>query len=265
MQLRRTVEIAGLLDQCDFFEQVTEETDNGRLTPDMVVHLPGGRRIVVDAKAPEINLDNLEASTEEQRSQYLKTLAGKVRDHINQLSAKKYREQFEPTPEFVVMFLPGEALFTSALQHDLSLLEYGVSRKVMLASPLTLIALLHAVNYGWKQQSLAHDAAEIRDLGRDLHESVRILADHMIKMRDHLEGTVEAFNASIGSVERNFLSKARKLKELNAAGTEDIQPVDTIDERLRRFDAPELRQAASGGTPLFEAVIEKLTDPGESV
>lgn len=259
MQLRRTVEMAGMLGHCDFFEQISEATENGRLTPDMIVKLPGDRRIVVDAKAPRMYLDGLAERTDVERSQYLRDHAAKVRAHMSLLSGKRYWDQFAPTPEFVVMFLPVEALFAAALQEDPALLEYGVEKKVIPASPLTLIALLRAVNYGWKQESLADDASRIRALGKDLHNSVRVLAGHLAKMRNNLEDTVQAFNASIGSVERSFLSKARKLSELNAAGDEAIPQVDPIDERLRGLEAVEL-QADLSDTPMLEGLILEPSD-----
>ena len=254
MQLRRTVEMSGMLGHCDFFEQVSEASENGRLTPDMIVRLPGDRRVVVDAKAPRMYLEGLADRSEAEKSQYLRDHAAKVRAHMTQLAGKRYWEQFAPTPEFVIMFLPVEALFAAALQEDPGLLEFGADKKVIPASPLTLIALLRAVNYGWKQESLAHDAAKIRELGKELYNSVRVLAGHLAKMRDNLENTVDAFNASIGSVERSFLSKARKLVELNAAGDEVIPQVDPIDERLRGLEAIELR-AGLGDTPMLEGLI----------
>lgn len=259
MQLRRTVEMAGMLGHCDFFEQISEATENGRLTPDMIVRLPGDRRVVVDAKAPRMYLEGIGDRTEAERSEYVRDHAAKVRAHMTLLSSKKYWEQFAPTPEFVVMFLPIEALFAAALQEDPGLLEFGVDKRVIPASPLTLIALLRAVNYGWKQESLAHDAARIRALGKELHNSVRVLAGHLAKMRDNLENTVEAFNASVGSVERSFLSKARKLAELNAAGDDAIPPVDSIDERLRGLEAVELR-ADVGDTPMLDGLVLDPSD-----
>ena len=254
MQLRRTVEMCGMLGHCDFFEQVSEASQNGRLTPDMIVRLPGGRRVVVDAKAPRMYLEGLADRTEAEKSEYLRDHAAKVRAHMTQLAGKRYWEQFAPTPEFVIMFLPVEALFAAALQEDPGLLEFGADKKVIPASPLTLIALLRAVNYGWKQESLAHDASRIRELGKELYNSVRVLAGHLAKMRDNLENTVEAFNASVGSVERSFLSKARKLAELNAGGDEMIPQVDPIHERLRGLEAIELR-AGLGDTPVLEGLI----------
>ena len=259
MQLRRTVEMAGMLGHCDFFEQISETTESGRLTPDMIVRLPGDRKVVVDAKAPRMYLEGLADRTEAERSAYVRDHAAKVRAHMTLLSSKRYWEQFAPTPEFVVMFLPVEALFAAALQEDPGLLEYGAEKKVIPASPLTLIALLRAVNYGWKQESLAHDASRIRELGKDLYNSVRILAGHLSKMRNNLEDTVEAFNASVGSVERSFLSKARKLSELNAAGDEMIPHVDPIDERLRGLEAVELRADLSD-TPMLEGLILEPSD-----
>jgi DNA recombination protein RmuC len=259
MQLRRTVELSGMLGHCDFFEQVSGTSENGRLTPDMIVRLPGDRRVVVDAKAPRMYLEGLADRTESERAQSLRDHAAKVRAHMTQLAGKRYWEQFAPTPEFVIMFLPVEALFAAALQEDPGLLEYGADKKVIPASPLTLIALLRAVNYGWKQESLAHDAAKIRELGKELYHAVRVLAGHLVKMRDNLEDTVQAFNASIGSVERSFLSRARKLVELNAAGDEVIPQVDPIDERLRGLEAIEL-QAGLGDTPMLDGLILEPSD-----
>ena len=259
MQLRRTVEMAGMLGHCDFSEQVSEATEGGRLTPDLVVKLPGGRRVIVDAKAPRMYLEGLADRTEAEKSRYLKDHAAKVRAHMTLLSGKRYWEQFTPSPEFVIMFLPVEALFAAALQEDPELLEFGVDKKVIPASPLTLIALLRAVNYGWKQESLAQDATKIRELGKDLYSSVRVLAGHLLKMRNNLEDTVQAFNASIGSVERSFLSKARKLSELNAGGGEPIAEVDPIHEALRGLEAIELR-AELGDTPMLDGLILEPTD-----
>ena len=259
MQLRRTVEMAGMLGHCDFFEQISEATENGRLTPDMIVKLPGDRRVVVDAKAPRMYLEGFADRTEAERSQYLRDHAAKVRAHMTLLSGKRYWEQFTPTPEFVVMFLPIEALFAAALQEDPELLEFGVEKKVIPASPLTLIALLRSVNYGWKQESLARDASKIRELGKELYSSVRVLAGHLLKMRNNLEDTVQAFNASVGSVERSFLSKARRLSELNAGGDEAIAQVDPIDERLRGLEAIELR-AELGDTPMLDGLILEPSD-----
>jgi DNA recombination protein RmuC len=251
--------MAGMLGHCDFFEQISEATEGGRLTPDMIVKLPGDRRVIVDAKAPRMYLEGFADRTEAEKSQYLKDHAAKVRAHMTLLSAKRYWEQFTPTPEFVVMFLPIEALFAAALQEDPELLEFGVDKKVIPASPLTLIALLRAVNYGWKQESLAHDASRIRELGKELYGSVRVLAGHLSKMRNNLEDTVQAFNASVGSVERSFLSKARKLSELNAGGDEAIAQVDPIDERLRGLEAIELR-AELGDTPMLDGLILEPSD-----
>ena len=259
MQLRRTVEMAGMLGHCDFFEQVSETTNGGRLTPDMIVRLPGNRRVVIDAKAPRMYLEGLAERTDAEKSTYLRDHAAKVRAHMTQLAGKRYWEQFAPTPEFVIMFLPVEALFAAALQEDPELLEYGADRKVIPASPLTLIALLRAVNYGWKQESLAQDASKIRELGKELYNSVRVLAGHLVKMRDNLENTVDAFNASVGSVERSFLSKARKLTELNAAGDEAIPQLDPIDEQLRGLEAIELR-AGLGDTPILDGLVLEPSD-----
>lgn len=257
MQLRRTVEIAGMLKHCDFFEQVSEDTETGRLRPDLIVQLPGGRKIIVDAKAPLMYLEGVSHS-EEEKAKYLKEYASRVRRHMNQLANKKYWEEFTPTLEFVVMFLPVEAHFAAALNEDPELLEFGAEKKVIPASPLTLIALLQAVNYGWKQESIAQDAAQVRDLGRALYEAVRVLAGHMESMRDNLEQTVKAFNASVGSVERNFLTKARRLVDLNAAGSEEIPQLEAIHEGLRRIEASELR--ADVEAPTVDGALVESSD-----
>jgi DNA recombination protein RmuC len=241
MQLKRTVEIAGMIEHCDFLQQDHVDTDAGRLRPDMVVSLPGSRRVVVDAKAPRLDIDHADIRSEDERVAYLKTHALKVRQHMIQLANKKYWEQFTPAPEFVVMFLPVEASFAIALQHDPDLLEFGAERRVIPASPLTLIALLQAVNYGWKEACLARDAAKIQELGKGLYNSVRVLAQHLVKMRDQLEGTVHAYNASVGSVERTFLSQARKLKDFHAGGPEEIPELESVDAALRLLEATELR------------------------
>ena len=259
MQLRRTVELAGMLEHCDFLEQVNVTTEAGRLRPDLVVRLPAERRVVVDAKVPLMGyLEGVEAATEEEKLAHLNRHAVQVREHMTQLANKKYWEQFTPTPEFVVMFLPVEALFATALQHDPSLLEFGADKRVIPASPLTLIALLRAVNYGWREASLARDALKIQQLGTGLYDAVRILSRHLLKMRDSLEGTVQAFNASVGSVERNFLSRARKLRDFNAGADDPIAELDVIEERLRLLEAPELRDEFMAEA-LVEGVVVKRT------
>ncbi|HEX4085561.1 MAG TPA: DNA recombination protein RmuC, partial [Chthoniobacteraceae bacterium] len=247
VQLRRVVEMAGMVDHCDFKEQQTVTGGEGDLLrPDMIVELPGEKIIVVDAKAPvTAYLDALDAPDDAARMEQLNRHAQHVRTHIEALSRKAYWEQFERTPEFVVLFLPGEMFFSAALERDPSLIEFGAEKRVILATPTTLIALLKAIFYGWRQQKLAKNAQEISRLGRDLYDRLSTMGGHIEKLGTSLGRSVDSYNQAVASLETRVMVTARKFKDLEAgAPSQEIGTIEPVDHIPRHLQAPELMDGA---------------------
>jgi DNA recombination protein RmuC len=249
MQLRRVVEIAGMLHRCDFDEQRGLQTENGRFRPDLVVHLPGGKKIVVDAKAPlEAFLDAQETPDEETRAARLHAHTRQVREHMDKLGSKSYWEQLGDSPEMVVMFLPGETLFSSALQGDLGLIEYGLQQRVLLASPITLIALLTTVAHTWRQEAIAENYREVARLGKQFYERLAIFAERFDDVRKRLDGAVQAYNEAAGSLESRVLVAARRLKDLEVTTAADLAATETIDKVPRVLKQANLLGLPEGAT-----------------
>jgi DNA recombination protein RmuC len=260
LQLRRVVEMAGMLQRCDFDEQPGLFSENGRLRPDLIVHLPGGKQIVVDAKVPlEQFLEAQTVTDEASRAARLQGHARQVRDHMDRLGAKAYWDQLGNSPEMVVMFLPGESLFSAALQHDLTLIEHGLQQRVLLASPLTLIALLTTVAHSWRQEALTDNYREVARLGKEFYERLATFADRFDEIRKRLDGAVQAYNEAAGSFESRILVSARRLRELEVTTAEELRPADPI-ERVPRV----LKQVGLMGLP-DEALTETEADEVEKV
>ncbi len=248
IQLKRVVEMAGMLNHCDFKEQTVVSSDDGCLRPDMIINLPGGKTLVVDAKVPLSSyLDSIESKDEEIKATKLQEHARRIREHIRELSRKSYWEQFTNAPEFVVLFLPGEAFFSAALQEDPSLIEQGVNQQVIIATPTTLIALLKAVAYGWKQENLAENSKKIGDLGRELYKRIVDMGSHFTHLGSSLRKAVESYNKTVGSLESRVLVSARRFQALKVAGPdESIESLPPIDSQTRNLQAPEITRDTRG-------------------
>ena len=233
MHLRRTVEMAGMINYCDFEEQSSVETDEGqRQRPDMLIRLPNERRVVVDSKVPiAAYLDALETDSSEVQSERMKAHARHLRTHIKDLSTKAYWSQFDNAPEFVVLFIPNEAIFSAALEEDPSLIELGVENKVILATPTTLIALLKAVAYGWQQEAITREAKEIAALGREIYDRLSVVIGHFVKLGKSIDQSVGNYNKAMNSVDSRLMVTARKFESLESASTEKLPEVNQIEKR----------------------------------
>src|SRR5271165_6742205 len=252
LQLRRVIEIAGMLDYCDFEEQMSVTNEDRRYRPDVVVKLPGGKNIVIDAKVPLTSyLAALEAEDNATRTVWLTDHARQLKQHIDNLAGKAYWAQFQPTPEFVILFLPGEVFFRAALDGDAELIEYGVSQRVIVASPTTLIALLKAVAYGWNQKNLAESAQKISETGKLLYERLCVMTRHFEDVGGRLGAAVDSYNKAVGSMQKSVFPVARKFAELDKSlAAEDLPDVQQVEKSTRQLDAPDW-QDGDGNTGLL--------------
>jgi len=258
LQLRRVLENAGLVEGSHYELKESTQTEGGRLTPDAVIKLPGGKNVVVDAKVPlTAYLEAAEAENDQARDLKLRDHARQVKDHVNRLANKTYWAHFQPAPDIVVMFIPGESLLTSALQADAALLEYSMSKGVMLASPLTLIALLRAIAYGWQQETVARNAQEISDLGRQLYDRIAKLAEHFDTVGRSLAKAVQAYNGAVGTLESRVLVTARRLKDKGVTAPSEFAEPAMVDHTPRPLGAPELLGLFEEEEPIDGVVIEE--------
>lgn len=234
VQLRNVIELAGMVEHCDFVTQQTVEGEEGRLRPDVVVNMPGGQTVVVDAKAPmEAFLEAQEENDEQERQRHLKKHARQVRDHVNALRTKNYQAQFDQSPELVVMFVPSEGLYHAALAEDSMLLEHGLKEKVLIATPTTLIGLLRAINYGWGQDKIAQSAQEIADAGRELHKRILTFAEPLTRVGKSINTAAESYNKAIGSYEARVVPQLRRIEEAGAKSSREIESTPGIDTTTR--------------------------------
>jgi len=256
------VEMAGMVAHCDFEEQVSTTAADGRLRPDVLVHLPGRAQLVVDAKVPlEAFLRAAEAEDDDQRRAELVAHARQLRTHVDQLAKKQYWAQFDPSPDFVVAFVPGDPLLAAAFEHDPSLIEHAITNRVLLATPTTLIALLRTVAYGWQQESLADNAREVQKLGAELYDRLRVMGTHLGRLQRSLGGAVDAFNDTVGSLESRVLVTARKFPGLGVGdGGKELTQLEQVVSTPRQPQAPELEdgQLNPVGGPSRRPELEAL-------
>ncbi|HUO20401.1 MAG TPA: DNA recombination protein RmuC, partial [Steroidobacteraceae bacterium] len=247
LTLRRLVELAGLTEHCDFTEQLRVTTPEGALRPDLVVHMPDARDLVIDAKAPlDAYLAALEATSDEERALALKRHAQQVEARVRELASKAYWSQFERSPEFAVLFLPGDQFLSAALAERPELLENALTQSVVITTPSTLIALLKTVAYGWRQSEVAHNAAVIRDLGQELYRRLATFDGHLARMGQRLTAAVEAYNAAVGSLERQVLPQARRFTELGVTADAPLAVLEQVTQLARKQDAPALADLPAG-------------------
>ena len=246
MQLRNAVETAGMLNYCDFVEQVTARSEERTVRPDVVVRLPGGRNLVVDAKAPlQALLDGLHATDDADRATHMQTFVRHIRDHVAKLSAKSYWAQFSPTPDFVVMFLPGESYYRAAIEQDPSLLELRANQRVIIASPSTLIALLQAVAVGWREERVAESARAVNELGRELYDRLATMTEHVVTLGRRLDGAVQAYNQTVGSFERRVLVSARRFTEHGISTPKELGATTPVERSAQPPQTVELKPLAA--------------------
>jgi DNA recombination protein RmuC len=257
MTLRRLAELAGMVEHCDFSEQVHVSAEGGNLRPDMIVHMPDGRELIVDVKTPlDAYLDAVNAATDELRTVAMKRHAQAVTERVRQLGAKNYWSQFEKSPDFVILFIPGDQFLSAALAEAPTLLEDGIRQKVIIATPTSFVALLKVVAYGWRQTALAHNAETIRTLAEDLYKRLAVFSSHLGKLGRSLGSSVESFNSAVGSLERQVLPGARKFTELGVHPDRELEVLDPVDKLVREPQEPDLLTSAEDEVAKKEPDLE---------